>query len=204
MGDSYTIGQGLTEPERWPVQLVKRLREEGVQIRELQIIAKTGWTTKDLAAGIKAVNPAGPFDIVTLLIGVNNQFQGLDIQEFKTEFVALLQQSIQFAGGDPTRVIVISIPDWGVTPVGIGFGPDRIAREIDLFNSIGMEEAIQAGATYIDVTGVSRMAKTEPNLLADDGLHPSMLMYRRWVDLILPTALAISKTEPLPAEYQPK
>ena len=192
LGDSYTIGQSVVVAERWPVQLVQRLREAGVNIADPEIVARTGWTTEDLAAGIETANPQGPFDIVSLLIGVNNQFRGLDIDQYRTEFAALLQRALAFAGDKPANVIVVSIPDWGVTPFAVGIDGDRIAKEINLYNMINKEQAARVGATYIDITGISRLAEADRRLLADDGLHPSGDMYGRWVELVLPAALAIS------------
>ena len=195
LGDSYTIGESVDVSERWPVQLVRRLQDASVSIAEPEIIARTGWTTSELANAIELAAPQGPFDLVTLSIGVNNQFRGLDIDQYRIEFAALLQWSVRLAGDRPTQVIVVSIPDYSVTPFGIQFGRDRIAQEIDLYNMINEEETGQVGATYIDITGVSRRADTEPDLVAPDGLHPSGEMYRRWVDLILPAALEITTGE---------
>ena len=156
LGNSYTIGQNVDVSERWPVQLAKRLREEGLVINDPEIIARTGWTTSDLAQGIAEVNPSGPFGLVTLMIGVNNQFRGLAIERYRMEFSALLQQAIHFAGGDPSRVIVVSTPDWGVTPLARVFDRVRIAREIDALNLVTQEETAQVGAVFVDVTEVSR------------------------------------------------
>jgi lysophospholipase L1-like esterase len=116
LGDSYTIGERVAKNERWPVQLAARLRAHGVPITDPEIIAVTGWTTDELDAGIQAAQPQGPYDLVSLLIGVNNQYRGRSPEEYQAQFADLLQQAIGLAGGDPTRVIVLSIPDWGVTP----------------------------------------------------------------------------------------
>ena len=193
LGDSYTIGQSVEVSERWPVQLVRLLRDDGVIISDPEIVARTGWTTGELAAGIARANPAGRFDLVTLLIGVNNQFRGLDIEQYRKEFSELLQQSVNFAVEEPSHVIVVSTPDWGVTPFARGLDLDRIAREIDQFNSVAFEEAERAGAIFVDATGISRLAATQPNLLAPDGLHPSGVMYSQWVELIFPAARFIAK-----------
>ena len=195
LGDSYTIGESVAAADRWPVQLVERLREAGVRVADAEIIARTGWTTKELAAGIQAVGPEGPFDMVTLLIGVNNQFRGLDINQYSGEFTDLLISAVQFAGDEPSRVIVVSIPDWSVTPFARSLGREGITQEIDRFNLINEKETARIGAAYVDVTKVSRRAAAEPNLLAGDGLHPSGDMYQLWADLILPAALAIATTE---------
>ena len=191
LGDSYTIGESVEASERWPVQLVQRLREDGVTINEPEIVARTGWTTSELAGGIARVNPAGPFALVTLMIGVNNQIRGLDIEQYRQEFSALLLQAVHFAGGESSQVIVVSTPDWGATPFARGLDRGRIAREIDQFNLVAMEETNRSGAVFVDVTGISRLAADQPNLLAFDGLHPSGDMYNRWVDLILPAARGI-------------
>ena len=170
---------------------MRRLREAGVVMSEPEIVAQTGWTTGELAKGIDGVNPSGPFDVVTLMIGVNNQFRGLDIDQYRKEFAALLMQSVHFAGEEPSRVIVVSIPDWGATPFGRSLDQDLIAREIEQFNFVGMEETARVGAVFVDVTGISRLAANQPNLTASDGLHPSGDMYSKWVDLIFPAALGI-------------
>ena len=193
LGDSYTIGQGVDASERWPVQLVQRLREEGVNISEPEIVAQTGWTTADLAQGIARIRPSGPFDLVTLMIGVNNQFRGLDIEQYRKEFSALLLQSVNFAGEDPSRVIVVSIPDWSATTFAQGLDQSPIAQEIDQFNFVVMEETRRVGTVFVDVTGISRLAANQPTLLAADGLHPSGDMYRQWVNLIFPPARAIAR-----------
>ncbi|MBX3060631.1 MAG: SGNH/GDSL hydrolase family protein [Anaerolineae bacterium] len=186
LGDSYTIGESVAEDERWPVQLAASLQEQGVHITTPEIIARTGWTTDELAAGIEAAQPAGPYDLVSLLIGVNNQYRGRSPEEYQAQFANLLQQAIAFAGGDPARVIVLSIPDWGVTPFAARLDAAAIAAEIDTFNAINRAEAEKVGVWYVDVTAVSRQATTDSTLIADDGLHPSGKMYAAWVELALP------------------
>ena len=176
LGDSYTIGEGVAERERWPGVLAARLA-----FAPPQIIAKTGWTTDELNAAIDDAAPRGPFDLVSLLIGVNNQYRGRDAGEYRREFVALLRRAIGFAGGDPSRVLVVSIPDWGVTAFAAGRDRDQIAAEIDRYNAINRDEAARAGARYADITGITREFSEE---LAGDGLHPSAAMYRRWVEAI--------------------
>lgn len=181
LGDSYTIGESVPESERFPVQLARELN-----LGEPQIIAKTGWTTDELNAAIDAANPQGPFDLVTLLIGVNNQYRGRDAEQYRDEFAALLQRAIGFAGGDPKKVVVVSIPDWGVTPFAEGRDRAKIASEIDRYNAINREEAARAGARYVDITPVSR--RDDATLVADDKLHPSGGQYSEWVRLIAPVA----------------
>ncbi len=193
LGDSYTIGQSVSINVRFPAQLTKALRAREIAMEDPLIIAKTGWTTGELSAAIDQVNPQGTFDLVTLLIGVNNQYRGYDIDEYQAEFKALLQRSIAFAGGDASRVIVVSIPDWGATPFAGGRDEQRIAEEIDAFNAIDRAEAQLAGARYVNVTDISRLAIDDRTLLARDGLHPSGKMYSLWVEKILIEALKILK-----------
>jgi lysophospholipase L1-like esterase len=190
LGDSYTVGEGVSRRARWPVQLAARLRERGVVVADPQIIAQTGWTTANLAAALEAAQPHGPFALVSIQIGVNNQFQGRDIEEYRRELDALLQRALAFGEGDASRVLVLSIPDWGVTPFAAGRDHERIAAELDRFNQVCREEAERAGVRYVDVTPESRHAAADRTLLAGDGLHPSAKMYASWVDLSLPAALA--------------
>ena len=189
LGDSYTIGEDVLERERWPNQLADRLREQGHSV-DVTILARTGWTTNELAAGIKAANLQGTFDIVSLLIGVNNQYRGLELEEYRVEFTGLLGQAVQFAGGNPKRVIVLSIPDWAVTPFAEGRDRAQISAGIDAFNAVNCQQSARAGVCYVDVTPVSRLAGSDPSLLAPDGLHPSGRMYSQWTDLALPEAQA--------------
>ncbi|MBA4181024.1 MAG: lysophospholipase [Anaerolinea sp.] len=190
LGDSYTIGESVARSERWPVQLVSLLRVNGFAVDEPEIVAATGWTTDGLAGGITAARLAGPYALVSLLIGVNNQYRGRDLEEYREQFCSLLRRAIEFAAGEPRGVIVISIPDWGVTPFAEGRDRKQIAREIDAFNDVNREEAARAGAHYVDVTGISR-APANRALVATDGLHPPGEMYRLWAEATLPTALRI-------------
>ncbi len=190
LGDSYTIGEGVAEAERWPAQLAARLRDRGLAAGDPLIVARTGWTTDELMAGIDGASPEGRFDLVSLLIGVNNQYRGRDLEEFRAGFRALLRRAIGFAGGEAGRVIVLSIPDWGVTPFAAGRDRAAIAQAIDRFNAVGRDEARHAGARYVDVTAVSREAAGDAALVAADGLHPSGAMYAAWTRLALPEALA--------------
>lgn len=183
LGDSYTIGESVPATDRFPHQLAVEL-----EVHEPLIVAKTGWTTAELDRAIDAAKPKGPFDLVTLLIGVNNQYRGRSAGEYRGQFRALLQRAIRFAGKRPARVIVVSIPDWGVTPFAAGRDRAKIAEEIDRFNAINREEATRAGARYADITPISRRAAMDASLTAGDGLHPSGRMYKAWVDVILPIA----------------
>jgi len=191
LGDSYTIGESVKENERFPIQLAERLNNEGYNVAPPKIIAKTGWTTDELKAGIDAANIANNFDLVTLLIGVNNQYRGRDTSEYRKQFAGLLRKAIDFAGGKSRNVIVLSIPDYGVTPFASGSNPDKIGKEIDVFNQIKRQETEKQNARYIYITGISRLAEFNVNLVAEDGLHPSSEMYRLWVDEIMEAAKEI-------------
>ncbi len=194
LGDSYTIGEGIDPAGRWPVQLAAALRGEGVAVGEPRIIATTGWTTDELAAGIDAAQAQAPLGddhaLVSLLIGVNNQYRGRPLDEFRAQFAALRRRATAFAGGDARRVLVLAIPDWGVTPFAFAQSRDRalVAAQIDAFNAVCRDEAVRAGARWIDIAPVSRERGGEAEMLADDGLHPSAAMYALWSSLALPAA----------------
>jgi lysophospholipase L1-like esterase len=193
LGDSYTIGQSVSEQERFPVQLVNLLNTCGIVVDSPQIVATTGWTTDELVNGIAQANISGTYDMVTLLIGVNNQYRGRSVENYEEEFQPILQQAIGFAGGDVNRVIVISIPDWGVTPYAEDRDREQIAMEIDAYNAVNKQIAENMGVYYVDVTPISREASDIPELIANDGLHPSGEMYRRWVELLTPIAKTMLK-----------
>lgn len=190
LGDSYTIGEAVAEEQRWPVQLSAALRDAGVACDAPQIIAKTGWTTDELTAGIEASRPRGPFDLVTLLIGVNNQYRGRDVDEYGAQLETLIRASIEFAGGDSRKVILVSIPDYGLTPfiAKSDRDPEQIARELDVFNGRARELAAKFGVGWVDITPVSRQRGAEPEMVASDGLHPSGAMYALWTQAVLPNA----------------
>lgn len=188
LGDSYTIGEGVEPSERWPIQLAQLLREEGINIGEPTIIAATGWTTAQLLAELEDANPDEVYDLVSLQIGVNNQYQGWSQAEYRQEFVMLLQRAITFAARDPSRVLVLSIPDWSITPFAKGRDHAGIRAEIDSFNAINRQEANRAGVHHIDVTSISREAANDPSLVTADSLHPSGQMYAAWTRLALPAA----------------
>ncbi len=185
LGDSYTIGEGVNTSERWPVQLVNVLKNEKFNVAEPQIIAKTGWTTNNLLQAIEKENPAKDYTLVFLLIGVNNQYQGLNQESYRSEFRNLLAKSISFAGNKISKVFVLSIPDWSVTPFAKSFEPPKISNEIKIFNTINSEEAKAAGVHYIDITPISQKAENDTSLLTNDKLHPSGKMYSEWVSLLL-------------------
>jgi len=195
LGDSYTIGEGVAEAGRWPLQLARALREEGIALEDPRVIAQTGWTTDELSSAIDAAEPLGTFDFVSLLIGVNNQYRGRSAEDYRDEFAGLLERAIGFAGGRRDRVLVLSIPDWGATSFGErhvlekpGRDLGRIARELDAYNAIASELCSARGVAFVDITPLSREHGGEPAMLADDGLHPSALMYRAWMQLALPAA----------------
>ena len=184
LGDSYTIGESVEIAERWPVQLVQSLRIEGIEVEAPRLIAKTGWTTANLKAAIADSDLDADFDIVSLLIGVNNQYQGKSIEEYRVEFEELLLKSINLANNDKSKVFVVSIPDYGATPFGAG-NAAVIGEEIDAFNAVNKEITEKHEVRYFDITPISREAKENADLTARDGLHPSGEMYRLWVDLML-------------------
>jgi len=186
LGDSYTIGESVGEAERWPVQLVAALRGQGVNIADPEIIAKTGWTTAEMADGIVIAESKGPYDLVSLLIGVNNQYRGLSQDAYRDEFVALLGTAVALAGNNPNHVFVVSIPDWGVTPFGQRRDFREVSAAIDAFNAINREETERQGIVYVDITPISRRVPDDSTLVAEDGLHPSGEMYRLWVEHMQP------------------
>jgi lysophospholipase L1-like esterase len=186
LGDSYTIGQSVDETLRWPVQLVAAMREQGIRLADPVIIARTGWTTEDLLRGIEAKGELGTYDLVSLLIGVNDQFQGLSVDGYRQRFRELLQISIDVAEGKPEHVIVLSIPDWSYTPYAETIERPDISAEIDAFNAVAREESELAEVYYFDITPLTRPAAYDQDLFAVDGLHPSAKMYTLWVEMILP------------------
>ena len=187
LGDSYTIGEGVADAGRWPNQLATKLGLDSPEI-----VARTGWTTDELSAAMDAHAFTPPYALVTLLIGVNNQYRCRDLASYRAEFARLLQRAIELAGGEPRQVVVVSIPDWGVTRYGHASGRDvaQIAREIDAYNCANVEMTRMQQAGYADVTAISRDRGDAADMLVDDGLHPSAAMYARWLDAILPAAKA--------------
>lgn len=187
LGDSYTIGESVAPTQRWSVILAELLRQKNVPIASPEIIARTGWTTAELIEGISHQNPQGPYDLVSLLIGVNNQYRGQGLEQYKTELQALLRLSISYVGGRADRVLMVSIPDWGVSPFAKGRDLAKIAREIDAFNQVAQQTCKQLGVAYVDITPLSRHASHDPSLIASDQLHFSGKMYRQWAETALPT-----------------
>lgn len=193
LGDSYTIGEGVEPSERWPNQLRALLGARGIDLGVVHIVATTGWTIEELHAGIDATGPVGPFERVSVLIGVNNQYRGVPPEAARGELRRLLDRAVTFAGGNVGRVFVVSIPDYGVTPFGKAREPERIAREIDAYNRLCAEEAGARGIAFIDITPISRQAGADTTLLAEDGLHPSGAQYRLWAERIA-AALTVGPT----------
>ena len=187
LGDSYTIGESVAPEERWSMILTEMLRKNNVNIADPEIIARTGWTTAELMDGIKNRNPKGPYNLVSLLIGVNNQYRGQSLERYRTELQELLQQAIGFAGGNIERVFMLSTPDWGVTPFAKGSDQAKTASEIDAFNQVAKEECEKLGIAFVDITPISRTAKNDVSQIANDGLHFSGKMYRQWAETALPT-----------------
>lgn len=196
LGDSYTIGEGVPESGRWPVQLAHALRADGLPMADPRIIAQTGWTTDELDAAIDAVHPLAEYDLVSLLIGVNNQYRGRSVDEYRAQFTGLLERAIGFAQWRRERVLVLSIPDWGITPFAIGDarGATLIGAEIDAFNLAARQVCGERGIAFVDITAASRERGAEAAMLVDDGLHPSSAMYVQWTRLALPVARQLLAT----------
>jgi lysophospholipase L1-like esterase len=184
LGDSYTIGQSVSVTERWPVQLIDSLKAKGISCFEPQIIATTGWRTDNLKAAIQNANLSSSFNLVSLLIGVNNYYQGKSLSAYGPEFEELLDMAIALVGGDKQHVFVVSIPDYGYTPFGMS-NQSSISAGINSFNSVNKSITESKGVTYIEITDISRLGLEQPELVASDGLHPSGKMYTQWVMRIL-------------------
>ena len=190
LGDSYTIGEGVDASARWPVQLAGLLRQEGIDVADPDIIAKTGWTTAELQDAIRASGNRKTYDLVSLLIGVNNQYRGQSQDRYRTEFRELLRIAVTFARGKSGRVLVLSIPDWGVSPFAKDRNQMQIATDIDAFNVIARDECRKAGIAYVDITSLTREA-VDDSQFAADGLHYSGKQMRQWAELALPVAKAL-------------
>lgn len=188
LGDSYTIGEMVAPPDNFPGQVYDMMKNDTVDFQPARIIAKTGWTTDELETGIIAANNAEPlrssYDFVSLLIGVNNQYRGRSVESYKPEFEELLKKAIRYADNRADRVVVLSIPDWGVTPFANGRDRAQIAREIDAYNAANKLVAEQYNVHYINITPWTREAAADNSLLASDGLHPSGKEYKRWATAI--------------------
>jgi lysophospholipase L1-like esterase len=196
LGDSYTIGEGVPESGRYPNQAVSLLNEKGKAFENPTIIAKTGWTTDELQEGIMAAEiTENTYDLVTLLIGVNNQYRGRNLENYKIEFRSLLEQAIRFAKDETNQVVVISIPDWGVTPFADERNTDKekVAHEINLFNAANQEIAEELGVHYIEITERYREIGAQSGMVVEDRLHPSAAVYREWALAL--SGLIIEKTK---------
>lgn len=184
LGDSYTIGEGVSSQERFPMQVTLKILLETGAMEETKIIARTGWTTDELIKMIASENPQGPYDLVTLLIGVNNQYRGRELDSFKEEFEILLKQAINFAGGDKSKVFVLSIPDWGVSPFAVDRKVDqaKVAKEIDAYNEAKKAICMQWDVTFIDIT--THYRKYGASEYVADRLHPNAVIYEYWANQI--------------------
>ncbi len=190
LGDSYTIGEGVAAGSRWPSLLAAEVEAAGCGRLKVTVVARTGWNTDELMSALARERLDPPYDLVTLLIGVNDQYRGRGLDDFAVGFGRALSESIRLAGGAPGRVVVLSIPDWAVTPFGKGAGASRVSQEIDDFNAVVAAAARAAGVRFVDVTAQSRLAAAQEGLLAPDGLHYSEAMYRRWAGSARPEACA--------------
>ena len=186
LGDSYTIGESVPLHEGFPYQTIQKLRKAGWSFAPAEVVAKTGWTTFELMAHLDKTILNPHYDFVTLLIGVNNQYRGLSITDFEKDFITLLQKAIAFAGGKSKKVIVLSIPDWGLTQFAKNKNVDaeKISKEIDAFNEVCQKHAASSGCHYINITDETRQAKEHPNLLASDGLHYSAVEHEVWANFV--------------------
>ena len=186
LGDSYTIGQGVEEAARFPHQVAELLRDQGVNVSAPDYVAQTGWTTDQLLDAVNNRMSQKQYAIVTLLIGVNDQFRGRDTSQYARSFATCLQKAISLAGGKTDRVFVLSIPDYSVTPVGRNWDPQRTAREIDLYNLVNLRIASANRIRYIYITDSTRLASSDPRRVTTDGLHPSRVEYATWARMLAP------------------
>ena len=184
LGDSYTVGRLVPAEDSFPYQLTAKLKSKGFNMASPTLIAQNGWRTDELIKGIAGSGVNKQFDVVTLLIGVNNQFQGFNGDTYRAEFAQLLTTAIAYARGNKAHVFVLSIPDWGVTPFAAIRSPAKIAAQIDLYNKINREESEKAGVNYIDITDITRDVGDDLAYLASDHLHPSAKLYRLWVNRV--------------------
>jgi acyl-CoA thioesterase I len=192
LGDSYTFGQSVQENRRLPVQVSEQLSALWVKVAAPEIIAQSGWTTGDLLNRLRNAPPRfSNYNIVTLLIGVNNQYQGASQEQYRSEFTDLVTKAIGYAGNISNRVFVLSIPDWSVMPFAANRNRNLISKQVDSFNVINKEISFQKKVHYTDVTELSRLAVSDASLIADDGLHPSAEQYRLWANRLVPTIRVI-------------
>lgn len=186
LGDSYTIGQSVAASERFPAQVQQQLVQQNIPLYIVEYIATTGFTTLNLQSAINSQNPQGPYDVVSLLIGVNDQYQTHDTTNYRNRFASLLSKTISLAGNRKERVFILSIPDYSVTPFVPTANKAQVSKEIDWFNTINYEVAQYFGVSYTNITPSSREAATNTSLIANDGLHPSGLEYKKWAAMLVP------------------
>lgn len=204
LGDSYTIGTSVEEPERFPAQAVELLKKENINVSNLQYIATRGWTTFDLMASIREQNPSSNFDIVTLLIGVNDQYDGIDIAKYEKNFAELLATAIELSGNRPSRVFVLSIPDYSAVPFIAASDKARVSKEVEAFNAVNKKITLENNIAYIDITPSTKAAIDDLSLVASDNLHPSGKEYQKWAELVAPSiisALKEDEVKPSPAGF---
>lgn len=198
LGDSYTIGEGVAAGESWPAQLAHALRTRGIAVAEPVVIAQTGWTTDELQAAIDAAALEPPYYLVSLLVGVNNQYRGRGLEEYRGQFERLLLQAISLANGRREHVLVLSIPDWGVTPFALtekDRTPAEIGHAVDAFNVAAFDVCARHGVAFLDITPISRECGAYPAMLVDDGLHPSAAMYALWARQALAVVHAMVRAQ---------
>ncbi len=192
LGDSYTIGQSVCETCRFPEQLKDSITDSLNRDVTVKVIARTGWTTSNLLSAIDAAAPSNDYDLVTLLIGVNNQYQNISFPTYEVEFPQLVDKAIRFAKGDLTNVVVVSIPDYAYTPFGqASSNPQSISIAIDAYNNFAKNYCLSRNIKFVDITPITRRGLAEPSLVASDGLHPSEFAYTQFVGLLLPIALQV-------------
>lgn len=189
LGDSYTVGTSVAAKENYPSQLATALFDQGHIPISTKIIARNGWTTTNLIQAIDETSTNPPYQLVTLLIGVNNQYQGLPFSLYKNEFPKLLAYALKMAGGKAKGVVILSIPDYAYTPFGQGSNPESISRELDKYNLFARSTAEKMGITFIDITEITRNGLEDPQLVANDNLHPSGKAYKLFVERILPIVI---------------
>ncbi|HTM64850.1 MAG TPA: SGNH/GDSL hydrolase family protein [Flavipsychrobacter sp.] len=186
LGDSYTIGEQVPLQQNFPYQTVALLREKNIEVADPVIVAKTGWTTDELAMALREEGIKETFSFVTLLIGVNNQYRGRALDNYKEEFTQLLDQAIVFANGHTQNVFVLSIPDWGVTPFAHDRDARKIAEDIDAYNNANKDISLAYRCNYLDITDSTRKNGANSDFLAADGLHPSAEEYQIWAKRLAP------------------
>lgn len=185
LGDSYTIGEGVSYSERWPVQLVEELNERGYAVAPPKIVAETGWTTQNLLIAMdNQLYEPRLYDLVSILIGVNNQYQDKTLEDYELDLNEIFRFAITKSRNGVDGVFALSIPDYGATPFG-GLNSEEISEEIDEFNAVYRRVADEFGVDFYNITPISREVENDPDLLAEDDLHPSGLMYRSWMLYII-------------------